>query len=135
MKTLIVCLCFFTAVVSAQEESPFEIKDNLFNVSLFHNISLSNKLTLQNGLSIRRNPEFVTLEVPVLIKYAHSDRWSSFLGAQARTVVYSYFPENYNIEKPSSAFLSIGTEYEFNNNTTGNLTVGFPFDLQVGLKF
>jgi hypothetical protein len=135
MKTLIIFLCFFTAIASAQEESRIEIKDNLFKVGLFHNISLSDKLTFQNGLSIRNNFDFVTLEVPILINYDFSNDWSTFFGLQTRTVIYSNFPKKINIEKPSNSYLSIGTEYKFKHNTTGNFTIGFPLDLQLGIKF
>ncbi|WP_111710367.1 hypothetical protein [Lutibacter citreus] len=134
MKNLIIILCFFTAFASAQEESQFEIKDNLFKVSLFNNISLSNNLTVQNGLSVRKNLDFVTLEVPILMKYNISNEWSTFLSIQSRKVIYINFPD-LNLERPSKSYISTGTEYEFKNNFTGNLTIGFPLDLNLGLKF
>ena len=135
MRIFIVILCFYTTLASAQEESPFEIKDNLFKVDLFHNISLSDKFTLQNGLSIRKSLAFDTFEIPVLIRYKHSNKWSSYFGVHARKAIYSYFPEHSNLEEPSTFYLSIGTEYEFKNNTVGNFSIGFPFDVNLGLKF
>ncbi len=136
MKTLIVFIDFITAIASAQKEPLFEIKDSPINVSLFHNISLSDKLTLQNGLSIRENIGFYTFETPVLIKYDLSNEWSTFFGLQTRTVIKPNLAEFFkDIEKPSNSYLSIGTEYEFKNNATGDFTVGFPLDLQLGLKF
>jgi hypothetical protein len=135
MKNLVLILLFFSTIASAQEESKFEIKDNLYKVGLFRNISLSDNLTLQNGIAVRKNLDFITLEVPILLKQNLSDKWSTFLGVQSRTVIYSNFPESFNIEKPSNSYLTIGTEYEFKHNTTGNLTIGFPLDLQLGIKF
>lgn len=135
MKTLIVILCFFTSIASAQKETEVVIKDNLFKASLFHNISLSNNLSLQNGLSVRKNIDYDTFEIPILIKYDLTSRWSAFFGFQSRTVIYSHFPDSFNIEKPSPFYLSFGTEYEFKNNTTGSVVIGFPFDLHLGLKF
>lgn len=134
MKNLIILIYFFTAFVSAQEESQFELKDNLFRASIFNNISLTNNLTLQNGLSVRKNLDFVTLEVPIFMKYNISNKWSTFLGVQSRKVIYKNFPE-LNLEQPSKSYISTGTEYEFKNNTTGNLTIGFPLDVHLGLKF
>ncbi|MBU2927111.1 hypothetical protein [Winogradskyella psychrotolerans] len=134
MKNLIIFLCLYTTIASSQEESQFEIKDNLLKVGVFNNISLLNNLTLQNGLSVRKNLDFVTLEVPILIKHNISNKWSTFLGVQSRKVIYKNFPD-LNIEQPSKFYISTGTEYGFKNNFTGNFTIGFPFDLQLGLKF
>lgn len=135
MKNLILFLLFFSTIASAQEESKFEINDNLYKVGLFRNISLSDNLTLQNGIAVRKKLDFYTLEVPILLKQNLSDKWSALFGVQSRTVIYSNFPASYNIEKPSNSYLTIGTEYEFKHNTTGNLTIGFPLDLHLGLKF
>jgi hypothetical protein len=135
MKNLLLFLLFFSTISSAQEESKIEIKDNLYKVGLFRNISLSDNLTLQNGIAFRKRLDFVTLEIPILIKQDLSDKWSALFGVQSRTVIYSNFPESFNIEKPSNSYLTIGTEYEFKHNTTGNLTIGFPLDLQLGIKF
>lgn len=135
MKTLIVFLCFFSVIVSAQEESQFKIKDNLLKVSLFHNLTISENLTLQNGVSVKKTFGFVTFETPIILKYDLSNRWSTFIGVQSRTVIHSYFPDDLSFPEPSKSFLSIGTDYEFIDNTTGNLSIGFPLDLQLGLKF
>lgn len=134
MRNLIIFLYFVTAIASAQEESQFEIKDNLFRASIFNNIPLSNNLTLQNGLSVRKNLDFVTLEVPIFMKYNISNEWSTFLGIQSRKVIYINFPD-LNLEQPSKYYISTGTEYEFKNNSTGNITIGFPLDVHLGLKF
>ncbi|NHF61585.1 hypothetical protein FK220_019690 [Flavobacteriaceae bacterium TP-CH-4] len=136
MKTLTILLFFFSIIASAQEEPPIEIKDNPLNIGLFHNISLADKLTLQNGLSVRENLGFHTLETPVRIKYHLSNEWSTFLGFQTRTVIEPNLEEFFNqIGKPSNSYFSIGTEYDFKNNATGDFTIGFPLDLQLGIKF
>ena len=136
MKTLTILLYFLTAIASAQEEPPIEIKDMPINVGLFHNISLTDKLTLQNGLSVRKNFGFHTLETPVRIKYDLSNEWSTFFGLQTRTVIEPNLEEFFKeIGKPSNSYFSIGTEYEFKNNATGDLSIGFPLDFQLGIKF
>jgi len=143
MKSLLLFVYLFTIIGSAQEdissnqeESKIQIKDSPIKAGLFYNIKLSDRLTLQNGLSIRKNIDFNTLEIPVLIKYSLSNKWSSFFGLQTRTVIDSDYPEYFNgIEKPSNSYFSIGTEYKFKNNATGNFNIGFPFDLQLGIKF
>lgn len=136
MKTSTILLCFFTAIASAQEEPPIEIKDSPINVGLFHNISLLDKLTLQNGLSVRENIGFHTLETPVRIKYDLSNNWSTYLGLQTRTVIEPNLSDFFKITgKPSNSYFSIGSEYEFKNNTRGDFTIGFPLDFQLGIKF
>lgn len=60
---------------------------------------------------------------------------SAFFGIQTRTVINAEFPEIISIEKPSNSYITIGTEHEFKHNTTGNFTIGFPLDVQLGLKF
>lgn len=143
MKPLILFIYLFTIICSAQkdissnqEESLFKIKDNTNKASLFYNIKLSNKLTFQNGLSIRKNFDFNTFEVPLLLKYDISNNWSTVFGLQTRTVINSNFPELFNnFEKPSNSYFSVGTEHKFKNDAVGNLNIGFPFDFQLGLKF
>ncbi len=136
MKTLTIILFFFSIFASAQEEPPIEIKDNPVNVGLFHNISLTDKLTLQNGLSVRKNFGFHTLETPVRIKYDLSNKWSTFLGFQTRTVIEPNLEDFFKvIGKPSNSYFSIGSEYEFKNNATGDFSIGFPLDFQLGIKF
>jgi hypothetical protein len=136
MKTSTILLFFLSIIASAQEKPPFEIKDYPVNVGLFHNISLANKLTLQNGLSVRKNFGFHTLETPVRIKHDLSSEWSTFLGFQTRTVIEPNLEEFFKvIGKPSNSYFSIGTEYGFKNNATGDFSIGFPLDLQLGIKF
>ena len=136
MKSLTILLFFFSIIASAQEEPPIEIKDSPTNVALFHNISLADRLTLQNGLSVRKNFGFHTLETPVRIKYDLSNEWSTFLGFQTRTVIEPNLEEFFNqIGKPSNSYFSIGTEYELKNNATGDFSIGFPLDFQLGIKF
>ena len=136
MKTWTILLFFFPIIASAQEEPPIEIKDMPINAGLFHNIPLTDKLTLQNGLSVRKNFGFHTLETPVRIKYDLSNELSTFLGFQTRTVIESNLEEFFKeIGKPSNSYFLIGTEYEFKNNATGDFSIGFPLDLQLGIKF
>ena len=143
MKSLLLFIYLFTIIGSAQEdissnqeESKIQIKDSPTKASLFYNINLSDKFTFQNGLSIRKNFDFNTFEIPILIKYDLSDKWSTVFGLQTRTVINSNFAEPFNnFEKPSNSYLSIGTEYKFKNDAIGNFNVGFPFDFQLGLKF
>lgn len=136
MKTSTILLFFFSIIASAQEEPPIEIKDSPISVGLFHDILLANKLTLQNGISIRKNFGFHTLETPVRIKYDLSNEWSTFLSLQTRTVIEPNLEEFFKvIGKPSNSYFSIGTEYEFKNNATGDFTIGFPLDFQLGIKF
>lgn len=99
MKSLLIFIYLFTIIGSAQEEtlsnqeeSIFQIKDSPNKVSLFYNIKLSDKFTFQNGLSIRKNFDFNTFEVPLLLKYDISDRWSTLFGIQTRTIINSNFP-------------------------------------------
>ena len=136
MKTWTILLIFFSIVASAQEEPPIEVKDSPINVGLFYNIPLANKLTLQNGLSVRENFGFHTLETPVRIKYDLSNKWSTFLGFQTRRVIEPNLEEFLKIiGKPSKSYFTIGTEYELNNNATGDFSIGFPLDFQLGIKF
>jgi len=143
MKSLLLFIFLFTIIGSAQdeirsnqEESPFQIKDSPTKASLLYTIKLSDKVTFQNGLSIRKNLDFNSLEVPVLLKYNISDKWSTVFGLRARTVINSNFPELINnFEKPSNSYFSIGTEYKFKNDAIGDFNVGFPFDIQLSLKF
>ncbi len=136
MKTSTILLSFFTTIAFAQEKPPIEIKDSPISVGLFHNISLADKLTFQNGLSVRENFGFHTLETPVRIKYDLSNEWSTFLGFQTRTVIEPNLEEFFKaIGKPSNSYFSIGTEYEFKNNASGDFTIGFPLDFQFGIKF
>ncbi|MDO6758677.1 hypothetical protein Q4566_00575 [Tamlana sp. 2_MG-2023] len=141
MKSILLFLYLFAiigsaqqSIISNQEEPPIQIKDNLFSASFLSNIPLSKKLTLQNGISYRKGFYFNTLEIPVLIKYNISERWSTSLGAQSRKVERRNL-QMLNIEEPSKYYMTTGTEYKFKNNTTGNLTIGFPFDVNLGLKF
>jgi hypothetical protein len=143
MKLLLLFIYLFTIIGSAQEEtllnqeeSLFQIKDTPSTASLFYNIKLSDKFTFQNGLSIRKNFDYNTFEVPLLLKYDISDRWSTLFGIQTRTIINSNFPEIFNnFEKPSNYFLSVGTEYKFENGAIGNFNVGFLFDFQLSIKF
>jgi len=136
MKSSIVFIFFFTIIASAQEELIIQIKDSPINASLFYNMKLSNRLTLQNGLSIRKNIDFSTFEIPILMKYDSSNEWSTFFGLHARTVINSNYPEFFsNSKKPSDSYFLIGTETKFKNDATGNFTVGFPLDFQLSIKF
>ena len=136
MKTLTIILFFFTIITSAQEEPPIEIKDNPVNVGLFHNIPLTDKLTFQNGLSVRKNFGFHTLETPFRIKYDLFNEWSTFVGFQTRTVIEPNLEEFFKeVGKPSNSYFSIGTEYELKSNATGDFSIGFPLDFQIGIKF
>jgi|TARA_B110000908_G_scaffold168778_1_gene224436 hypothetical protein len=145
MKSLLIFIYLFTIIGFAQEEtlsnqnqegSIFQIKDSPNKASLFYNIKLSDKFTFQNGLSIRKNFDFNTFEIPILLKYGISDKWSTVFGIQTRTIINSNYPELFNnFEKPSNSYLSIGTEYKFKNEAIGNFNVGFPFDFQFSLKF
>ena len=145
MKSLLIFIYLFTIIGSAQEEtfsnqnqeeSIFQIKDMPNKASLFYNIKLSDKFTFQNGLSIRKNFDFNTFEIPILLKYDISDKWSTNFGFQRRTIINSNFPELFSdFEKPSNSYLSIGSEYKFKNGAIGNFNVGFLFDFQLNLKF
>ena len=136
MKTFPIVLFFFSIIASAQEGPPVEIKDNPTNVGLFQDILLTNRLFFQNGLSVRENFGFHTLETPVRIKYDLSNEWSTFLGFQTRTVIEPNLEEFFKeIGKPSKSYFSIGTEYELKNNATGDFSIGFPLDFQLGIKF
>lgn len=136
MKSLTILIYFFMAMAFSQEESSVEIQDSPIHVGLFKDITISDNLDFQYGLSIRENIGFHTLEVPFKIKYDLSNKWSTFLGVQTRTVIEAnlerYFRE---IGKPSISYLSIGTEYEFKNNAFGDFAIGFPLGLQLGIKF
>ena len=103
----------------------------------FRKIKLTEKVSLKPGLTIRRKTVFNTLETPLFLDYQASNNLSTYFGLSARTVINrtEFGMKVPYIEEPSRVFMSIGSEYQFKNNTKGNFSINFPLEMNLGLKF
>lgn len=138
MKKIFLLSCLISLVANSQNiEKKYEFQDSLFSVSLFKKIELTENLSLKPGLTIRHKTVFNTLETPLLIEYEASRKFSTHFGLSTRTVINrtEFGLMVPHIEEPSRVFMTIGSEYQFENNTKGNFSINFPLEMNFGFKF
>lgn len=134
-KVFMLFFGFVTTLVFAQEKPQFEVKEDIFEVGIFHNTFISEKMTLQKGLRVKKNMENIPLEIPILLRMDNSERLSTFVSVQTTPLTLCRNSSYNIIENASSPFFSMGTDYEFKNESVGNLTLNFPLRLDFGFKF
>lgn len=116
-------MCLFS-VLPAQKESDSKITtiQNLFKGGYILNSTISNKLSFQSGILMSDYGGFNQLELPFLLKYGITDKWSMIFGSQLSTIT------NYNdtlTNQETVGFsqfdisLYMGTEYVFSNTFSG----------------
>lgn len=132
-------ICFFISLVATSQnvEKPYEFQDSLFSVSLFKKIEITENLSLKPGLTVRQKTVFNTFETPLFIDYEVSNKFSTHFGLSSRTVINrtEFGRMVPYIEEPSKVFISIGSEYQFENNAKGNFSINFPLEMNLGFKF
>lgn len=137
MKIVVFFFFFNTFFINAQiEDKKYEFQDSLMSVSMFKNIKLNEKVSLKAGLTVRKRTIFNTFETPIFMDYQISERWSAYIGAHSRTVINTNFPGLEEIfDKPSTIFYSVGSEFQFNDKSSGHFSINFPLEFNLGFKF